>query len=70
MCEQQIDPPEDKRPVVFDCSICGEPIRDGDDYKTFTLDDSQEEIHICESCEKVAVWQTAEYYPDDEGEDE
>ena len=66
--EQAIEPPEDNRPIAFDCDICGEPIRGGDDYKTFTVDDNQQEIHICESCEKVSVWQTAE--ADDEREED
>lgn len=30
--ERPLDPPEDTRKRVYSCAICGEPIREGDDY--------------------------------------
>lgn len=30
--ERDLNPPEDKRLVVFHCEICGEEILEGDDY--------------------------------------
>lgn len=30
--DRPLNPPEDTRPVVYECNDCGEPIRDGDGY--------------------------------------
>lgn len=30
--ERPLDPPEDRREVVFRCYICEHPIKEGDDY--------------------------------------
>lgn len=30
--ERPLEPPEDKRRVVYTCSCCGEPIYEGDEY--------------------------------------
>ena len=43
-----LEPPEDTRPVCFRCEICGDPIREGDEYyKLFGK-------CICEECNKDA----------------
>lgn len=43
--ERPLDPPEDGRPVVYKCKLCGEPIREGDDY--YDIDGLG---HCCEVC--------------------
>lgn len=30
--ERPLDPPEDKRKRVYSCAICGDAIKEGDDY--------------------------------------
>jgi len=52
------DMPEPQKTDI-ECFVCG-PLDEGDEYQVFTNDLSDREIIICEVCQSVAKYKTAE----------
>lgn len=64
--ERPLDPPEDSRRHVYRCAICGDPIREGDDYYVLPLLGK-----CCEACVDDSKRYGAELeYPGHYGEED